>query len=112
MVYAVIYTLFLVSIICHWDCRAVLYSPIYFQGFSLTIGSDLYLLVNPQARREYLHPTPPKLSYVHGALTPMNGTSIGMSVTGTFGFANLTTDAVNHIYKGMPLSLDALEMVS
>jgi hypothetical protein len=31
----------------------------------------------------------------------MNGTSVGMSVAGTFGFANLTTDAMHHVYKGM-----------
>jgi hypothetical protein len=78
----------------------MLCSSVRLQGFSLTIGSDLYLVVNPTARREYLHPTPPKLSYFHGALTPMNGTSVGMPVAGTFGFANLTTDAMDHIYKG------------
>jgi hypothetical protein len=101
MVYAVIYTLFLVGIICYLHAREYLRLRPVFQGFSLTIGSDLYLLVNPGARREYLHPAPPKLSYFHGTLMPMNGTSAGMPVAGTFGFANLTTDAMHHIYKGI-----------
>jgi len=30
----------------------------------------------------------------------MNGTFVGMTVAGTFGFANLTTDVMHHIYKG------------
>lgn len=99
MVYAVIYTLFLVFFCCLGD-KGITCSLIPLQGFSLTIGSDLYLVVNPTARQEYLHPAPPRLSYIHGALTPMNGTSVSMPVVGTFGFANLTTDAMQHIYKG------------
>ena len=56
-------------------------------------------MTNKHARHEYLHPAPPPESYFHGIFTAMNGTSSGTHINGTFGFANLTNDA---IHKGLP----------
>ncbi|GLB35987.1 putative threonine/serine exporter [Lyophyllum shimeji] len=79
IVYAIIYTLFL--------------------GFGLTIGSDLYLVVDRRARRAYYRGnTPQDLTYTHGRFTMVNGSSPWISVSGVL--AQGSSTEFDHIYKG------------
>ncbi|KAH7930553.1 DUF1212-domain-containing protein [Leucogyrophana mollusca] len=79
MVYSIIYTLFL--------------------GFGLTIGSDLYLVVNPFARRELQRASIPNYKMFHGNFTPHNG-SYPLHGASTFGFADSTIVDHRYILRG------------
>ncbi|EIW79287.1 DUF1212-domain-containing protein [Coniophora puteana RWD-64-598 SS2] len=69
LVYAIIYTLFL--------------------GFGMTIGSDVYLVVNKHARHALEALSVPEYTMFHGAFTPSNG-SFPLNGNAIFGFANAT----------------------
>ncbi|KIJ68213.1 hypothetical protein HYDPIDRAFT_82792, partial [Hydnomerulius pinastri MD-312] len=78
MVYAIIYTLFL--------------------GFGLTIGSDLYLVVNPHARRALEKSAIPNYKMFHGSFQARNGSStLSHSV---FGFAKAPSLDRNYMLRG------------
>ncbi|KAJ7932570.1 hypothetical protein B0H13DRAFT_2517311 [Mycena leptocephala] len=77
IVYAIIYTLFL--------------------GFGLTIGSDLYLVVDHRARRAYYSgPATAPTTYTHGIFKTMNGTVLISGVLGLTGESYET----EHVIKG------------
>ncbi|KAF5384823.1 hypothetical protein D9615_001375 [Tricholomella constricta] len=79
IVYAIIYTLFL--------------------GFGLTIGSDLYLVVDRRARHAYYRGnTPQDTIYTHGKFTMVNGTTPLISLSGTLAQGN-SSELIN-IVKG------------
>ncbi|KAJ7630769.1 hypothetical protein FB45DRAFT_979018 [Roridomyces roridus] len=80
LVYAIIYTLFL--------------------GFGLTIGSDLYLVVDRRARRNF-YAGPPKapLLYTHGIFQTLNGSDAGMQFPGVLGL-NQESFEEKHIMQG------------
>ncbi|KAL4241818.1 ThrE exporter family protein [Abortiporus biennis] len=78
MVYAVIYTLFL--------------------GFGLTIGSDLYLIINKHARRNMALSTLEESTLVHGSLLVSNSSDFNI-LTGSFALLD-TTGKNSHIFKG------------
>ncbi|TFK30815.1 hypothetical protein FA15DRAFT_662871 [Coprinopsis marcescibilis] len=87
IVYAIIYTLFL--------------------GFGLTIGSDLYLLVDPKARKNYYHSTSDatnhahsNLTYLHGTFMMLNGSSVLTPITGVLGIHEDGGKGSNIIVKG------------
>ncbi|RDX51091.1 DUF1212-domain-containing protein [Lentinus brumalis] len=82
MVYAIIYTLFL--------------------GFGLTIGSDFYLLVSPQARRNLEATTLLGSQILHGFVINSNVSStVPMSdLGGTFTFMETADTKSSHILKG------------
>jgi len=67
------------------------------QGFGLTIGSDLYLLVNPKAQRALEAINHPTAEFLHGNFTEYNGTTL-YQFAGTFGFENATNS--QHVQKG------------
>ncbi|TCD65656.1 hypothetical protein EIP91_002329 [Steccherinum ochraceum] len=69
MVYAIIYTLFL--------------------GFSLTIGSDLYLVTNKNARANMARLSNAESQIAHGALLNMNTTTPFGPLEGAFEFVNV-----------------------
>ncbi|KAF8167733.1 hypothetical protein B0H34DRAFT_740573 [Crassisporium funariophilum] len=81
MVYAIIYTLFL--------------------GFGLTIGSDFYLVIDRQARRNYYRSSiPTNLSYTHGTFMMYNGSEPFLPISGVLGQGNVTGYAADHTIKG------------
>jgi hypothetical protein len=104
IVYAIIYTLFLVN-----NCSSVYQTPVdllFIQGFGLTIGSDFYLVVDRRARRAYYQkPMPKDLSYSHGQFTMTNGSAPFISVNGVLGQASALTYEMQHVVKGLDLIL-------
>ncbi|KAG2023043.1 pheromone-regulated membrane protein 10 [Coprinopsis cinerea AmutBmut pab1-1] len=93
IVYAVIYTLFL--------------------GFGLTIGSDLYLLVDPKARNLYYHINNDEhgnsnsnsngsvpMTYLHGTFTMLNGTNPLTPIGGVLGIHEVATKGSERVIKG------------
>jgi len=99
IVYAIIYTLFLVSLShCHmW----VSTSDLILQGFGLTIGSDFYLVVDRRARRTYYRSSIPEdLSYTHGKFLMVNGSEPFVPLVGVLGQGNITGFAADHMIKG------------
>nr|GAT47838.1 predicted protein [Mycena chlorophos] len=80
IVYAIIYTLFL--------------------GFGLTIGSDLYLVVDSRARRAYYTgPATAPPTYTHGTFEMVNGTNPGTLISGVLGLTGRSYET-EHIIKG------------
>ncbi|KAH7885933.1 DUF1212-domain-containing protein [Phlebopus sp. FC_14] len=79
MVYAIIYTLFL--------------------GFGLTIGNDLYLVVNPHARRALEKAATPSYRMYHGSWHAENG-SYPLSGGVVFGFAKAASLDRNYLLRG------------
>ncbi|KAH0838169.1 DUF1212-domain-containing protein [Lanmaoa asiatica] len=78
MVYAIIYTLFL--------------------GFGLAIGSDIYLVINPHARRALEKNQTPSYRVLHGSFQAENGTfPLGEAV---FGFAKAASLDANYLLRG------------
>ncbi|KAG8219667.1 hypothetical protein J3R82DRAFT_622 [Butyriboletus roseoflavus] len=78
MVYATIYTLFL--------------------GFGLAIGSDIYLVINPHARRALEKKETPTYNVLHGSFRAENGTfPLGGAV---FGFAKAASLDPNYLLRG------------
>ncbi|KAF9229105.1 DUF1212-domain-containing protein [Gyrodon lividus] len=78
MVYAIIYTLFL--------------------GFGLTIGSDIYLVINPYARRVLEKAEAPSYRMFHGSFRAENGSlPLGEAV---FGFAKAASLDKNYLLRG------------
>ncbi|KAJ7102101.1 hypothetical protein B0H15DRAFT_768868 [Mycena belliarum] len=80
IVYAIIYTLFL--------------------GFGLTIGSDLYLVVDRHARLAY-HSGPATMPpiFTHGMFEMTNSSNAGMFVSGVLGLTGRSFES-EHIVKG------------
>ncbi|KAJ7786134.1 hypothetical protein B0H16DRAFT_1681312 [Mycena metata] len=80
IVYAIIYTLFL--------------------GFGLTIGSDLYLVVDHRAREAYYSgPATMPTTYTHGVFQMINGTNPGVPFGGVLGLTGRSYES-EHIIKG------------
>lgn len=97
IVYAIIYTLFLVGPRCP---RAFPSQSQLFQGFGLTIGSDFYLVIDRRARRAYYRSSiPENLTYTHGQFLMTNGTSPFSLITGVLGQGN-AIHLGEHIIKG------------
>jgi hypothetical protein len=84
MVYAIIYTLFL--------------------GFSLTIGSDLYLLFDNKARHKFYQSSMRlNMTYLHGTFVMRNSSVAPIDIHGSLsvGNNNLATNAAQHIMQGL-----------
>ncbi|KAJ7487413.1 hypothetical protein B0H11DRAFT_1088960 [Mycena galericulata] len=80
LVYAIIYTLFL--------------------GFGLTIGSDIYLVVDHRARRAYYAgPVTGPTTYEHGTFAMINGSTPGMQISGILGVTAQSYER-EHVIKG------------
>ncbi|OSX67292.1 hypothetical protein POSPLADRAFT_1068427 [Postia placenta MAD-698-R-SB12] len=79
MVYAIIYTLFL--------------------GFGLTIGSDFYLLFNPEARHVQAATDRLEAHTYHGAIIGNNDSLPLAQLSGTFSFTDVGQTA-SHVIKG------------
>lgn len=93
IVYAIIYTLFLVRTNRISFKHSTAKNRI--QGFGLTIGSDFYLVLDRHARRQYYHDSlTTNLTYTHGQFIFSNSTSLGM-VSGVIGTAIHPTHASN-----------------
>ena len=91
MVYSIIYSLFLV--------RSSLMFPLISQGFGITIGSDLFYVLDRPAKRASLAAAAQANSYItlSGIFTPTNTTLNSTSLVpfnGTFTFSNATTDQI------------------
>lgn len=98
IVYAVIYTLFLVR--CVLIDHYTLYIDL-FQGFGLTIGSDFYLVVDRRARKAYYaNSTPTNLTYTHGRFVMANGSIPFIPIQGILGQANALNYEQQHLVKG------------
>lgn len=77
-----------------------------FQGFGLTIGSDLYLVVDRRAHRAYYHPrVSPNLTYTHGQFISMNGSTPFSPLTGVIG-QMARSNGAEHIVKGKMIRYD------
>ena len=97
IVYAIIYTLFLVSSLYVSELESLF----YYKGFGLTIGSDFYLVVDRRARRTYYRSTIPEdLSYTHGRFLMANGSEPFVPLVGVLGQGNITGYAADHTIKG------------
>ena len=71
------------------------------QGFGLTIGSDIYLVVDRRARRTYYHSsTTEGLNYTHGKFLMANGSEPFVPLVGVLGQGNITIYTANHTIKG------------
>lgn len=97
MVYAIIYTLFLVGLerftLPFSDYRIRLA-----QGFGLAIGSDIYLVIDPRARRALEKSQTPTYRMLHGTFQAENGTSL--LGEGVFGFAKAASLDKNYLLRG------------
>ena len=98
MVYAIIYTLFLVSGAS--ASAGVLAAQPFVQGFGLTIGSDFYLLVSPQARRNLAATNLLDSQVLHGFLIDTNTTASLADLGGTFTFLQSARPEERHVIKG------------
>jgi hypothetical protein len=102
MVYAIIYTLFLVRDISYLHDTLLNH---YRQGFGLTLGSDLFLAINARARHEYQSTgrviIPKNLTRHHGHFTPLNGTQPFVQISASLGFLSSSNFQTEHIVKGM-----------
>jgi hypothetical protein len=83
------------------------------QGFGLTIGSDLYLLVDPKARNLYYHINNDEhgnsnsnsngsvpMTYLHGTFTMLNGTNPLTPIGGVLGIHEVATKGSERVIKG------------
>ncbi|TFY70919.1 hypothetical protein EVG20_g2083 [Dentipellis fragilis] len=76
---------------------AIIYT--FFLGFGLTIGSDVYLMINARAHHTVETMSNPIGDYIHGSLLEYNATGHGLvRVSGTFGFSAVTNTL--HLSKG------------
>ncbi|KIY45785.1 DUF1212-domain-containing protein, partial [Fistulina hepatica ATCC 64428] len=80
VVYAVIYTLFL--------------------GFGLTLGSDLYLVIDRRAHDQYYLGRNSQRNYIHGTFTMMNGSVPFVPITGTIATGSDADYQMAHMVKG------------
>jgi hypothetical protein len=97
IVYAIIYTLFLVSS----PFLSEIKNLCYYKGFGLTIGSDFYLVADRRARRTYYRSSIPEdLSYTHGRFLMANGSEPFVPLIGVLGQGNITGYAADHMVKG------------
>jgi hypothetical protein len=99
MVYAIVFSLFLVSGYKFFsDCRGL--CPSLLKGFGLTIGSDLYYLIDSNARhtRDAVTAGLAEVLTIHGNFTADNTTAFS-NLGGTFSFSNGSSeDVVLHQY--------------
>lgn len=101
IVYAIIYTLFLVSTSSYLLMWALKVFDLILQGFGLTIGSDFYLVVDRRARRIYYRSSIPEgLNYTHGKFLMVNGSEPFVPLVGVLGQGNITGYATDHTIKG------------
>ena len=94
IVYAIIYTLFLVR-----DASTLFFEANVIQGFGLTIGSDLYLVVDRRARRIYYQGNIQDYVYIHGTFSSTNGSTPLTNIKGVIGWEGNAT-GLQHVYKG------------
>ncbi|KZP03350.1 hypothetical protein FIBSPDRAFT_769060 [Athelia psychrophila] len=76
---------------------ALIYS--FILSFSLMIGSDIWFLMDAQARHMYDHVNPPIVEYAHIGLTSLNGTWANQTIFGAIAVTNTTVAPIN-IVKG------------
>lgn len=68
------------------------------KGFGLTIGSDIFLVIDPRARRALEKSRMPGYRMLHGSFQAQNGTfPLGKAV---FGFAKPATLDRNYLLRG------------
>lgn len=96
MVWAIIYTLFLVCTLGMTSNPHNAHN--YLQGFSLTIGSDLYLVVNKHARTNMALATLAESQTAHGVLLNNNDTTPFGPLSGIFEIVNMGIGG--NVYKG------------
>lgn len=73
------------------------------QGFGLTIGSDIYLVINAHARHVFEDGGLAKLTQYHGQFTATNGSLPNLSIGATFGIASASE--LQNVVKGKPICL-------
>ena len=107
IVYAIIYTLFLVSCATtqfRHNSESCQLKLLISQGFGLTIGSDFYLVLDQHARRVYYQkPIPTNVTVSHGQFTPLNGT-ITSPVMGVLSMGSTIPYEMQHVVKGVTFS--------
>lgn len=69
------------------------------------IGSDIWFLIDAQARHMYDHVNPPQTTYAHIGLTSLNGTWANQTIYGSIAVVNKTINPVD-IVKGCYRSPD------
>ena len=70
------------------------------QGFGLTIGSDFFLVLDNQARRNYYRSSiPSNLNYTHGHFVPGNGSQPGLLINGVMGIGKADSYLPAHTVK-------------
>lgn len=89
MVYAVIYSLFLV---CHMSTAVGIGLNSLLQGFGIAVGSDFYYLFDPAARRQHQQLNTVSSYTLQGSFSASNSTS-PYDLTGTFTFTNNSLSA-------------------
>ena len=78
------------------------------QGFGLTIGSDIYLLLDSYARRNYYLAsasdglTRSNITYVSGQFTSLNITNPTDIIRGVLGVQAVSKKPPSHLVKGKP----------
>jgi len=104
MVYAIIYTLFLVR-----DLVFVLHPAAQLgltQGFGLTIGSDFYLVLDNRARHNYYRSiVPQNLNYTHGQFMITNASNASMTINGVLGVGHVGSNLPDHTVKSKAFTL-------
>lgn len=93
IVYAIIYTLFLVNIPQVSSLTSDLFLSMT-KGFGLTIGSDFYLVLDKRARQMYYRSSiSDNLSYTHGRFVMLNGSDPLVPISGVIGLGRLVGNA-------------------
>ncbi len=101
MVYAFIYTLFLVSRNVSRGFRLLLIHLFTPQGFGLTFGSELYLAISKYGRQNLGMTAAAESEFLHGHFLTNNASAAIQSLGGTFMFLDTTSSNTN-IIKGEP----------
>ncbi|PSR76685.1 hypothetical protein PHLCEN_2v8282 [Hermanssonia centrifuga] len=99
MVYAFIYTLFLVSRNVSRGFRLLLIHLFTPQGFGLTFGSELYLAISKYGRQNLGATAAAESEFLHGHFVTNNASAAIQSLGGTFMFLDTTSSNTN-IIKG------------
>ncbi|KAI5835310.1 hypothetical protein K523DRAFT_291739 [Schizophyllum commune Tattone D] len=78
------------------------YGGIYtlFLGFGLSIGSDIFLVIDRHARKEYYATFMYKLNHTHGHFTMINGTAPFVPIGGVLSTGSLASYQLEHLTHG------------
>jgi hypothetical protein len=99
IVYAIIYTLFLVNQFLGYRNKPESEANIE-QGFGLSIGSDFYFVVDRRARHTFYRGQAQNMTYTHGTFLMVNGSAPFVPINGVLARPMASASAAGHVNRG------------